>query len=757
MKRRNLATSVIGLILLLIAPNAFAQRTQLVSVNSAGTGSANSSSDRPVMSADERFIAFSSDANDLTANDANGKSDVFVHNRQSGVTMLVSINSAGTASGSGYSYAPAISADGRYVAFYSDADDLVAGDTNSRQDIFVRDLTSGVTKRLAIGVTNGAIWSPMQFSVDGRYLFFSTTDSGLVPNDTNNTWDIFRCEWATGAVTLISGNYSNTNSANNTSQTFRATPDGRFVVFNSSASDLVPNDLNRVGDVFVRDLTTGTTVIASVSNSGAPVYRAAFNPFISSDGRYVSFLTDYRLAINDRNTETDVYVRDLVAGTTTLASVHYLKNLADGVIDGGQMSADGRYVLMSAFDGHLVPNDNNFKKDVFVRDMQTGVTTSASLNAPRPQNFFQTLYFNISPNGRFVCFTAESSPFNPNYLYVTDMLKGTTSLVSVNQAGTGSGNGLSLLWMIGNTSVIFTSYASDLVSNDNNNGEDVFVYSFSRPSGDYDGDGKSDLAAWLPSGGLWSDRSSVDGSVREQAWGAGSFGDVPVAGDYDGDGVADLAVFRTSDSNWYILLSHTNALKVQTWGLSTDKPVPADYDGDAKTDLAVFRESTGAWFILQSGSNTLRAEVFGVAGDKTAQGDYDGDGQADLAVFRPSELFWYVLNSSNNSLRSERWGSTSDDKPVPGDYDGDGKTDIATYRSGGWSILRSTDHLGEEHAAGGVNYIPVPADYDGDGKTDAAAYADGLWIMQTTSDATIRFAEFGGSGATPVSSAYVVE
>jgi hypothetical protein len=224
--------------------------------------------------------------------------------------------------------------------------------------------------------------------------------------------------------------------------------------------------------------------------------------------------------------------------------------------------------------------------------------------------------------------------------------------------------------------------------------------------GDYDGDGKTDLAEYDPVTGNWFVQYStnINGSAfnvqlfspsnREVDLpniGPGwyTYSNYPVPGDYDGDGRNDLAVWNSVSGNWYILFSSTGQTRIQQWGIPDDTPVPADYDGDGKTDIAVWRPSSGTWYFLNSATG-FRSQQFGVRTDYPIQFDYDGDGRADVAVYRPSEGRWYISGSSTG-YRVVGWGNTTD-VPVPGDYDGDGRTDIAVWRpsEGNWYILPSS-------------------------------------------------------------------
>jgi len=463
----------------------------LASVNQAGTGDGANSSFSPVISGDGTAVAFASYAENLVANDTNNASDVFLRNLTAGTTALVSRRDPGLPSvtGSGLSDSPSVSADGRYVAFRSDAPDLVPGDTNGTSDIFVRDLLMGTTTLVSVNQAgtasgNGPSFSP-SISADGRYVAFTSLASDLVANDTNNTADVFVRDLLTGTTRLVSVNQAGTDSGNNFSFNAVISADGSHVAFESFATDLTANAVFGVGDLFNRDLSAGTTTLVSVSQTGTGGDFESFNPVLSEDGRTVAFVSHAdNLVGNDQNgTIADVYVRSIDKGTT-LVSVNSAGTSGNGDSFFPAISADGKVIAFESFANNLVANDTNNSSDIFAFDLKARTTTLVSVNqAGTDSGDGPSEGPSISANGRYVAFSSFADDLAANDtngtsdVFVRDLKARTTTLVSVNQAGTASGNGTSFFPVISadGQAVAFISYASDLAGADTNNNADVYV------------------------------------------------------------------------------------------------------------------------------------------------------------------------------------------------------------------------------------------------------------------------------------------
>ena len=342
----------------------------LVSVSldgNAGGGTSN----YPSISRDGRYVAFESYASDLVEGDTNGKRDIFVRDREAGSTYLVSISSAGVAA-DGVSTTPSISADGRYVAFTSEASNLVANDENGVADIFVHDRDTGITTLVSkdsegVQGDNGSPYHYSSISADGRYVAFTSAASNLVANDENDAADIFVHDRDTGTTTRVSLDSEGTEG-NGSSEWPAISADGRYVAFHSSADNLVSGDTNGCRDLFMHDRNTGVTTMVSVAQDGGMPNGISRMASISSDGRYIAFESwASNLVENDTNNKRDVFVRDMQEESTVRASVGVSGTQANDYCLYPCISPDGDFVVFDTAATTLVDDVvNESREDVYL-------------------------------------------------------------------------------------------------------------------------------------------------------------------------------------------------------------------------------------------------------------------------------------------------------------------------------------------------------------------------------------------------------
>ena len=406
--------SMLLLLALILTPagsvRAAPGNTTRVSVASDGT-QANGGSFTPSISADGRYVAFASIAVNLVSGDTNGVQDIFVHDRQTGQTTRVSVASGG-AQANGPSFDPSISADGRYVAFASLATNLVSGDTNNEQDIFVHDRQTGQTTRVSVATGGGQAnlaSSDPSISADGRYVAFESIASNLVSGDTNNTGDIFVHDRQTGATTRVSIGPGGTQ-ANRGSLAPSISADGRYVAFHSSATNLVSGVTNGTTHIFVHDRQTGATTRVSVASDGTEGNSGSIKPSISADGRYVAFQSiATNLVSGCTNGTQHIFVHDRQTGQTTCVSVASDGTEGNSGSNDPSISANGRYVAFQSQANNLVSGDTGFITDIFIHDRQTGVTTRVSIAFDGTEANNVSSAPSISADGRYIAFESNAS------------------------------------------------------------------------------------------------------------------------------------------------------------------------------------------------------------------------------------------------------------------------------------------------------------------------------------------------------------
>ncbi len=391
----------------------------------------------------------------------------------------------------GPSRTPGLSADGRYVVFESYGSNLVPGDSNNASDVFVRDRLTGWVSRVSVdssGVQSQGSSVAPAISDDGRYIAFQSSDGSLVPSDDNGGWDIFVADRVTRMVSRVSvdslGNEGLPLGASN-SMYPDISADGRFVAFESESTNLVAGDHNGVTDVFVHHRLTGETTRISVSSDGSEADNGNYRPSISGDGRYVAFsglASNLDVSIPP-NTWSDVFVRDRLNETTRQVSINSQGEPGNDQSILAGISADGRFIAFESLATNLVEGDVNGAQDIFLHDQKTGITSRISLSAGGDEANGESRYARISEGGRFVTFSSRASNLVPDDtngrwdIFVHDRYTGQVRRVSVDQTYA-QGNADSLISAINSDgrTVAFQSTASNLVVGDQSGTLDVFVH-----------------------------------------------------------------------------------------------------------------------------------------------------------------------------------------------------------------------------------------------------------------------------------------
>ena len=364
------------------------------------------------VSGDGRFVAFSSDLPTFVAGDFNFMVDVFVYDRLLDEYERVSVTDGGQEV-FGMSYFPAINEDGRFVAFVSEGP-LVPSDTNNAPDVYVRDRQLNVTERVSIASdgtqgnasSGGSLFGSfligsVAISTDGRFVTFESDASNLVPGDTNGATDLFLHDRDTGVTQRVSRR-SDGGQANDSSSFLSMSGDGNFIAFESDATNLDPNDTNGVADIFLFDVAAGTVTRVAEGDRGS----------LSDDGRFLAFSSDASgLVEGDENNTHDVFIYDRVDGLISRVSLGLGGAEPNASSRDPAISGDGALVYFESAANNLVPGDTNGVSDIFVaanplirteRTVKAGdqITDLEFGLIPDPGSISGTLFEDVIPNGR---------------------------------------------------------------------------------------------------------------------------------------------------------------------------------------------------------------------------------------------------------------------------------------------------------------------------------------------------------------------
>lgn len=363
-----------------------------------------------------RYVLFSSEADNLVPGDTNDAFDVFVRDTISNTTTLISRDSNGNIAND-LSVGAAITPLGRFVLFYSNASDIVTGDTNNATDGFLRDVLTNTTIRVTVG-TGGTqandSSTPSAISAGGRYITFSSSADNLVANDTNGLTDCFLYDRISNTTIRLVTPAAPNPDGPCTEPT--VTEDGQFVAFVSNATNLVPNDTNNKNDVFVMNVNTREIRRVSVSSFGEEGDDNSYTPVIAlSEGGYiVAFRSEAtNLVFNDDNFDADIFIHHIASGETTVESTAPDGNPANGDALSVDMSIDGKWLFFISDATNLVPDDTNLASDAFMRSLELDATIRISTDATGIQAAGTTIHVDGSDNGAYAAISSIAANLVP--------------------------------------------------------------------------------------------------------------------------------------------------------------------------------------------------------------------------------------------------------------------------------------------------------------------------------------------------------
>jgi Tol biopolymer transport system component len=395
--------------LLVQATLAHPSETERVSINSAGS-EGNQVSRIPSINADGQLIVFASQATNLVDGDTNGVQDIFIHDWLTGTTERVSLSGQGQEA-DGASDWPEISADGLSVVFTSKATNLVDGDSNGLENVFVVDLRSGEVELVSHPTLGGQADAPCSqpaISGDGRFITFVSAATNLVPGAVADLEEIYLFDRTDGSLQWVSE--PRIGAANDeVSGEPAISADGNWVAFSSASSQFVPGDTEGRRDIFLWNRASSAIERVSVTQIGDQAEGSSYVPALSADGRYIVFRSHAsNLVSDDTNYMGDVFLRDNRNGTLQRMSISTVGDQADGPSDEPAITADGRFIVFRSGATNLVPNDTNSRRDIFVRDLQ-GTTVRVSVDSYAGESNDNSYSPVISADGAAIAFYSEAN------------------------------------------------------------------------------------------------------------------------------------------------------------------------------------------------------------------------------------------------------------------------------------------------------------------------------------------------------------
>ena len=764
--------------------------TQLISRNTGGTPG-NRGSSNPSISADGRYVVFESFASNLIPTDTNTISDIYFVDLLTNTIEIISVAQSGLLGGSNASYNADISDDGRYVVFQSDALDLVAGDNNGNPDVYLVDRSLHQTTRVSHaaggGDSNNGSFNP-RISGDGQFVAYSSNATNLVAGDTNGNEDVFLYGLATGQNVLVSKPASG-GVGNNFSTSPSISDDGHYIAFHSGARNLVPGDTNNRMDVFIADTQSGDIqrVVGPGGRQGDSHSRFAA---ISGNGNFVAFESDadFGLPLTGLR-QRQIYMINRVSGEMVdISSV-------DGAAGDKHSSLafvnrNGTAVAFTTNAANLVTPDTNARLDALLwggssnhEPVVTDATVRATvgwigipLDLPLPTDAdndpLVITITGLPTSGTVKLASGVALTVNQQITVAQfqqliydapatgtdgDLLGQLTYSVSdsfANVAGTATlqlavPDADVVYWdaMNGNWMFAHNDGRGNLVVDPYVPVGDVFVRFFDQ--GDFNGDGRTDQVT-LSKTGHWM--VHLAGTTTVIDWGTWTHGPYQYVqiGDFNGDGMADVIGQSTVDGDWYVGLSTGAGFGEANFGHwnSTgwiDVKV-GDFNGDGRDDIAGLLAAGAQWWVGLSDGTRFVSSFFGQweAGGGWRYmrvGDFDGDGFDDV-ISQASTGFWTVgyggIGTGWTTRQMPRWSTGGWGQILVGDFDGNGQDDLIGRHTGGsvWvqkSNGRSMTSQFYGFAMAGMNVVTALGDFNGDGKFDLISLSttNGNWQIDT--------------------------